>query len=121
MKDAGARSHQSAQIQVTKTLDLKGNIRTALRTIPGLPAAVLELASVLVRNVDILGGTAVALGHLAEWPMSPVNSYVIPSPADDPDTRVARRTRRRMETFPARRIVSIDTHDFDEFNEWRRT
>jgi hypothetical protein len=53
--------------------------------------------------------------------MSPVNSYVIPSPADDPGTRVARRTRRRMETFPARRIVSIDTHDFDEFNEWRRT
>ena len=49
--------------------------------------------------------------------MSPFNSYVIPSPADDPDTPVAGRTRTRMEAFPAGRIVSIDTYEFDEFNE----
>ena len=49
--------------------------------------------------------------------MSPFNSYVIPSPADVPQSRIAGSTRLRTEAFPAGRIVSIDTNEFEEFNE----
>ena len=47
----------------------------------------------------------------------PFTSYVIPSPANTPDRSIAGRSRRRVDAFPAGRIISIDTNEFDEFNE----
>src|SRR5512134_1333819 len=56
-------------------------------------------------------------GSVKQIAMSTVASPFIPWQADALDTRMPRRTGSHVETFSAGQVVSIDTDEFDEFNE----